>query len=326
MSLANLIDSFSDLNILVIGDTMIDAYYIGTINRMSPEAPVPIVSFDKKDHRPGGAANVALNLKSMGANVTLCTVVGMDSEGAELKSLLEQENIITDGVFFDKSRPTTVKTRVIADEHHLLRMDHESTQPINLELEQQILNFIGNTIDEADAIIFEDYNKGLLTQTLITEIISLANSKNIPSIVDPKKDNFLAYTNCSLFKPNRKEIKEGLPTDLDLSITDNIEKAASQLIERLGCKSVMVTLSEDGVYIKSNTESIHIKAHERTITDVSGAGDTVVSLAALCLAKGLSLLELAEISNIGGGLVCQKVGVVPINKDELKEELNRLGL
>lgn len=326
MSLANLIDSFEDLTIMVIGDTMIDAYYIGTISRMSPEAPVPIVSFDKKDHRPGGAANVALNLKSMGAKAILCSVVGMDPEGTELKRLLDAENIHTGGIFFDKDRPTTVKTRVIADEHHLLRMDHESTQPISDQLEKQIIQFVSDNIKKVDAIIFEDYNKGLLTPKLIREVISIANTNSIPTIVDPKKDNFFEYADCTLFKPNRKEIKEGLPTDLDLTKTENIETAAGELIMRLKCKSVMVTLSEDGVYIRSNNQSIHIKAHERRITDVSGAGDTVVSLAALCIAKGISLSDMAEISNIGGGLVCQKVGVVPIDKTELKEELRRLEL
>lgn len=326
MSLVNLIDTFKDLNILVIGDTMIDAYYIGSISRMSPEAPVPIVAFDKKDHRPGGAANVALNLKSMGANSILCSVVGMDPEGSELKYLLETENINTDGILFDAERPTTVKTRVIADEQHLLRMDHESTNPISNALAEELLTYIKGIIHTVDAVIFEDYNKGLLTPYLIKEIISLANSHNIPSIVDPKKDNFFAYTQCTLFKPNRKEIKEGLPTDLDLSIIENIDQAASELIRRLDCKNVMVTLSEDGVYVKSDHESIHISAHERTITDVSGAGDTVVSLAALCFAKNLSLTEMAEISNIGGGLVCQKVGVVPIDKEELKAELRHLKL
>lgn len=326
MSVTSKIKSFSKLNIMVIGDVMVDSYFFGSVDRISPEAPVSIISVSKKDHRPGGAANVALNLKSLGANVTVCAVIGNDEEGRELALLLNKADINTNGLVRDSTRPTTMKTRVISGSTHLLRIDHESVNPVSTEIENQILEFVTNHSEYCDAIILEDYNKGLLTENLIYNIIDLANKQNIPTIVDPKKANFFAYKNCTLFKPNRIEIKEGLKIDSDLSKPEDIEKAASKLMEILGCQNVMITLSEDGVFIKSMSTSSHIKAHERKITDVSGAGDTVVSVAALCLASGMELPQLAEIANIAGGLVCQKVGVVPINQRELLEEIKKLKL
>ncbi len=324
MSITSQIESFSELKILVIGDIMVDAYYFGAVDRISPEAPVPIISVSKKDHRLGGAANVALNLISLGAKVSLCAVIGLDEEGRELLSLLSNEKIDTDGIYIDKSRPTTMKTRVISGTHHLMRIDHESTESISAETENFLISFVKKSIHSIDAIIIEDYNKGLLTERLISEVISIANHNNIPSVVDPKKENFFAYKNCTLFKPNRKEIREGLKTDLDLRLTTNVEKVADELMHILGCKNIMVTLSEDGVFVKSAKETSHIKAHDRTIIDVSGAGDTVVSVAALCLASGMELDKSAELANIAGGLVCQKVGVVPINRQELLDEINKL--
>ncbi len=326
MSTLTQIDSFSELNIMVIGDVMVDAYYFGLVDRISPEAPVPIISVTKEDHRPGGAANVALNIISLGAKVKLGAVIGDDDEGKELMTLLKTDGVNIEGVAIDSSRPTTMKTRVISGNTHLLRIDHESTDFIPTEIEEKLINFVLQNINTTDAIILEDYNKGLLSERLISEVIEIANKNNVPTIVDPKKENFFAYKNCTLFKPNRKEIKEGLKTDLDLSNVENIEKATNKLLETLGCKSVMVTLSEDGVFVKTNNQASHIKAHKRKITDVSGAGDTVVSVAALCLASGMNLPKAAEIANIAGGLVCEKVGVVPINRDELIGEIKRLNL
>jgi len=326
MSTLSKIDSFSELSILIIGDVMVDAYYFGTVDRISPEAPVPVISVTKKDHRPGGAANVALNILSLGAKVKLGAVIGRDEEGIELVSLLKTEGINIEGVITDALRPTTMKTRVISGNTHLLRIDHESTDFISPNIENQLIDFVKQNINTTNAIILEDYNKGLLSIRLISEIIEIANKNNVPTIVDPKKENFFAYKNCTLFKPNRKEIKEGLKSDLDLTIVENIEKVTTKLMNTLNCKSVMVTLSEDGVYIKTNNQTAQIKAHKRKITDVSGAGDTKDSVAALCLASGLDLSKSAEIANIAGGLVCEKVGVVPINREELISEIKRLHL
>ena len=326
MSIISQIESFSKLHILVIGDAMVDAYFMGSVDRISPEAPVPIIAVSHKDHRPGGSANVALNVKSLGAKASLCSIVGKDTEGMELVNLLSKEGIDVKGMITDTSRPTTVKTRVIAANHHLIRIDHEVTLAISTEIEDKIINFLKGLIDEVDAVILEDYNKGMLTERVITAIIDIANVHLKPTIVDPKNENFFAFKNCTLFKPNRKEIKEGLKTDKDLSLTNNVSQAADELIKQLGCVNVMVTLSEDGVFVKSNFESKHIKAHPRKIIDVSGAGDTVVSVAALCLASGMNISSMAEVSNIAGGLVCEKVGVVPIDLKELRLEIERLGL
>ena len=320
MTIQKGIHSFSQRHILVIGDAMIDAYFIGSVDRISPEAPVPVISVVQKDQRPGGAANVALNLVSLGAKATLCSVIGADNEGRELKTLLQTEGIDTRGLMVDEKRPTTIKTRVIAANHHLLRIDHETTKAIPKKIEEAVIAFVESIITSVDAVILQDYNKGLLTKKVIERVIEICNSHNIPSIVDPKKDHFFTYKHCTLFKPNRKEIKEGLKTDKDLGEISNVEEAAAELMQKLECDNVMVTLSEDGVFIKSKFEQQHIKAHPRKIIDVSGAGDSVVSVAALCMASGMNISEIAALSNIAGGLVCEKVGVVPVKLNELLEE------
>lgn len=324
MTFSQIIKSFSKLKILVIGDAMIDSYFVGKVDRISPEAPVQVISVIDKDHRPGGAANVAINIISLGAKATICAVTGNDNEGKELKELLKKNGIDIKGVFTENTRQTTIKTRIIADNHHLLRIDQENTNPVNTVTEKKIIDFVKTNIKKFDAIVFEDYNKGVLTKNIISQVIEIANKHNKPTIVDPKKDNFFSYKNCTLFKPNRKEVKEGLKTDADLNIIKNIEKCADEIQSKLHCKTVMITLSENGIFIKSNQTANHLKARKRKITDVSGAGDTVVSIASLCTALGVDDRMLATITNIAGGLVCQKLGVVPIDKKELAEEARKL--
>lgn len=305
---------------------MIDSYFIGKVDRISPEAPVQIIAVKEKNHRPGGAANVALNLKSLGAKASICSVIGNDSEGNELKSLLHENGICIDGIFSEKNRKTTIKTRIIAENHHLLRIDSEDTHNITKANEDKIIQFVKKNIERFDAIIFEDYNKGVLTKRVINEVIQIANQNKIPTIVDPKKDNFFEYKNCTLFKPNRKEVKEGLNLNFDLNDIKNIEKSADMILEKLSCSSVMITLSENGVFLKENSKSVHINAFKRKIKDVSGAGDTVVSVAALCIALGVDITLLANLTNLAGGLVCRKLGVVPIEKSELADEAKKLKL
>ncbi|NUM31853.1 MAG: D-glycero-beta-D-manno-heptose-7-phosphate kinase [Bacteroidetes bacterium] len=324
MTVSQIIKLFSKLKILVIGDAMIDSYFVGKVDRISPEAPVQVITVLNKDHRPGGAANVALNIKNLGAKATICAVTGNDPEGFELKKLLKKNGINVNGIFVENNRQTTIKTRIIADNHHLLRIDQENTNPINSATEKKIIDFITTHINTFDAIIFEDYNKGVLSKNVISQVIEIANKHGKPTIVDPKKDNFFAYKNCTLFKPNRKEVKEGIKTDADLNNIKNIEKCADELLLKLKCKTVMITLSENGIFIKSGNVSNHIKARKRKITDVSGAGDTVVSIAALCTALGIGNKLLATITNLAGGLVCQKLGVVPIDTKELAEEAKKL--
>ena len=322
MNFKEVIEQFKQKRILVIGDVMIDAYLRGNVNRVSPEAPVPIVSLQKEEDRLGGAANVAINLVAMGASAIICSVIGKDKSGDKMVELLEENNISSEGLIFSSTRQTTVKTRIIGNNQHLLRVDSEQTDDINKTEEEQLISKVESILKgEIDAIIFEDYNKGVLTENTIQRIIALANAKGIYTTVDPKNKNFFAYKNVSLFKPNLKELKEGVGMNFSFSDKDQFEKAVLKLEEKLENKVSFITLSEHGVFIKDNNSQHYISAHIRNIADVSGAGDTVISLATLCLTAGLSIKEIAEVANLAGGLVCEKSGVVSIDKDLLIEEV-----
>jgi rfaE bifunctional protein kinase chain/domain len=322
----DLFDKFNGLRILVIGDVMLDAYVMGKVNRISPEAPVPIVSLENEDARIGGAGNVALNLLALGAKPIICGVIGEDSSGDKLLNLFEKNGISTDGIVKSMARKTTVKTRVISNKQQLLRIDSESTFPL-LESEEIKLNkTIQNIINQGvDGIIFEDYNKGVLTDSVIQNTIKIAKEKDIPTAVDPKKENFLSYKGVSLFKPNLKELKEGLNLNFDFNSNKELfEKGIEVLEEKLQNEISFITLSENGVFIKNQTEKYYVPAHMRSISDVSGAGDTVIAVATLCLISGASTKQIAEISNLAGGLVCEKSGVVSISKNDLLKEVSEL--
>jgi rfaE bifunctional protein kinase chain/domain len=319
-------DRFNGKKILVIGDVMLDTYVLGKVNRVSPEAPVPIVSLDKTEERLGGAANVALNIVALGAQPIICSVVGNDDAGKSLVKLLRDSDVSDDGLVFSDNRKTTVKTRVIGNNQHLLRIDAEQTHDINQGDAQHLLTRIEDLLKKGvDAIIFEDYNKGVLTATVIDNIIRMALQFNVITTVDPKKENFLAYKNVTLFKPNLKELKEGLRRDFNFSQDKYaFEKAINELELQLKNHISFVTLSEHGVFIKNENEQHYVPAHIRNIADVSGAGDTVISVATLCLIAGFDVKELAEISNIAGGLVCEESGVVSISKEKLIAEVEQI--
>ncbi len=322
MDFKKVVEQFKTKRILVIGDVMIDSYVRGTVNRISPEAPVPIVSLQKDEDRLGGAANVAINLVSMGATAIICSVIGNDKSGEKMVTLLAENSISSEGLIFSADRQTTVKTRVIGNNQHLLRIDSEQTDDITASEENELVLKVKEILNQqVDAIIFEDYNKGVLTERVIQQIIEFANSKNIPTTVDPKNKNFFAYKNVTLFKPNLKELKEGVGMKFTFSEKEQFENAVSKLESKLNNKVSFVTLSEHGVFIKDGKEQHYIPAHIRNIADVSGAGDTVISLATLCLTVGLPIKEIAEIANLAGGLVCEKSGVVSIDKDLLIEEV-----
>ena len=326
MNYKDLFDKFNGLRILVIGDVMLDAYVMGKVNRISPEAPVPIVSLENEDARIGGAGNVALNLLALGAKPIICGVIGEDFSGDKLLNLFEKNGISTDGLVKSMARKTTVKTRVISNKQQLLRIDSESTFPLLESEEIKLNNTIQNIINQGvDGIIFEDYNKGVLTDSVIQNTIKIAKEKDIPTAVDPKKENFLSYKGVSLFKPNLKELKEGLNLNFDFnSNKDLFEKGIEVLEEKLQNEISFVTLSENGVFIKNQTEKYYVPAHMRSISDVSGAGDTVIAVATLCLISGASTKQIAEISNLAGGLVCEKSGVVSISKNDLFSEVSEL--
>ncbi len=322
MDFNKLLEEFNTKKALIVGDAMIDAYMWGAINRMSPEAPVPVVDIQKHENRLGGAANVALNLKSLGAEPILCSVIGADEKGILFKNLMQDAKLSTKGILIASERKTTVKTRVIANDKHQLRVDEEDT--FALKQEEEFLNLVNSLLTDIDVIILQDYNKGVLTPTVIKKVISLANTKQIPTIVDPKKVNFLAYKNCSIFKPNLLEIKEGMNIDFDANNVSEIENAASQLRKELNAEGVLLTLSEKGICINTATSFKHTPAFQRNIIDVSGAGDTVISVASLCLAANIDIVNLSILSSLAGGIVCEEVGVVPINKNKLRIEAEKL--
>lgn len=322
MNIQDIFSQFASKRIAILGDVMMDAYVIGSVTRISPEAPVPIVSLSKKENRLGGAANVALNIVSLGAEAIICSVVGDDSEGEELIQIFDKEKVNSSGVVRSKQRKTTVKTRIIGNNQQLLRVDSEQIDPISTEEENQLIQKVAELIQTGiDALIFEDYNKGVLTERVISEVLLLCKAANIPTTVDPKRDNFFAYKGVTLFKPNLKELKEGLNVHFDIANKEAFETAVNQLEENLQNENTFITLSEHGVFIKSISEKIYIPAHIRTIADVSGAGDTVISVATLCLAVGLPIEKIAAYANLAGGLVCEKSGVVSIEKDQLIEEI-----
>ncbi|WP_423149283.1 bifunctional heptose 7-phosphate kinase/heptose 1-phosphate adenyltransferase [Rubrolithibacter danxiaensis] len=321
-----LFQQFNTLNILIVGDVMMDSYLWGNVERISPEAPVPIVSVKKKENRLGGAANVALNVQSLGATPIICAIIGNDKEGDDFLELLKQQGLTDKGIIRLKDRPTTVKTRIMGQKQQILRIDAEMDEPVDEHTSGLIAKKIRSIFEEdhINALIFEDYDKGVITPRLITEIVAFTNEKNTITVVDPKKRNFLDYKNVTLFKPNLKELREGLKIDFDARNLPELEQAAASLKGKINSQKVMITLSEMGVYIDGNEGKTLIPAHIRNIADVSGAGDTVIATATACLAVGMDEFKAAAVANLAGGLVCEYLGVVPINKERLLAEAENL--
>lgn len=324
----NLFDSFNKQKIMIVGDMMLDIYTNGKVERISPEAPVPIVSVTNSFSRLGGAANVAQNLKSLGAEPILCSIIGTDEKSNDLISLMLEQNMNISGIVKSDERITTSKVRIISSNTQMLRIDTEDTFDLTEKEHDSLITKINEIIDKENinGIILQDYNKGVLTEQLIKEVVALANERNIPVGVDPKKKNFLAYQNVTFFKPNLKELKEGIGISSKNDSIEEIIKAVDTLQSKLNCRYIMTTLSERGVLIKdyeTNTYH-HIPAHLRKIADVSGAGDTVLSVAMLCIVCKESAYNIAAISNLAGGLVCEELGAAPINKKRLSEECKKI--
>ena len=319
VSLSATLDKFKGKKILVVGDVMLDAYLWGSVDRISPEAPVPIVAIEKKEERLGGAANVALNLKELGAVPLLCSVIGTDDAAKMFTGALKRNQITDAGIILSAKRITTVKTRVLSKSHQLIRYDSETTTDLNADEEKKLVSAIAKLMDREKpaAVIFEDYNKGILTGRVIDEVIRMAGERKIFTAVDPKKKNFFAYKNVSLFKPNLREIREALhmePVELNLATLKNVHH---ELHQRLKNHITLITLSEHGIYYSDGKNSGIIAAHKRDIADVSGAGDTVIAVATLAIISGLSLKAAADIANLAGGLVCEYAGVVPVTRQML---------
>ena len=322
MQIQELFEAFNGKRVLVIGDVMTDAYMHGHVSRMSPEAPVPVVDLLTEEQRIGGAGNVALNLIALGAEAHLSSVIGQDSAGQKLKAMLQAAGIHTSGLITSEERKTTIKTRVISAGKQMLRIDSEDQHDLSSRETLALKDGISQLLQKGiDGILLEDYNKGVLTTELIQWVIQEASTRNIPIVVDPKKKNFLSYKGCTLFKPNLKELKEGLQIEFDYQKNPNaLDAAIEKLQNQLDSRYTFVTLSEHGVQLYDGQTHHHQPAHLRNIADVSGAGDTVIATTCLCLVCGAKPKDIAALANLAGGLVCEKPGVVSIDKNKLLQE------
>jgi len=321
-----LFEAFSSLKVGVIGDVMLDTYMWGKVERISPEAPVPVVTLHHKEYRIGGAGNVALNCQSLGAQVTVLSVTGSDTEGFLLEELMNGNNIDSSYLVKTTERITTNKTRIIGRNQQMMRIDAEMTNDLSAANEKTLLAKLQSYISTADpdVIILEDYNKGVLTESLIRKVIEICREAGIITAVDPKRKNFFSYKGVDIFKPNQKEVKDGLNmifSEVNLPMLKNIHKELQALLQH---KISFITLSEKGVFYQQDAKSGIISSHLRSIADVSGAGDTVIAVAAMVYAVTKNVHLMAEIANIAGGLVCEEVGTVAINKEKLLHECELL--
>jgi rfaE bifunctional protein kinase chain/domain len=323
--LRQLLERTASMKVLVVGDLMLDRYLWGKVERISPEAPVPIVDVAREENRPGGAANVALNIRALGASVILGGIVGNDPEGKELLLQSRKLGFDTSACVISKSRRTTLKVRVIGNGQQVLRIDKEDVNSLDKEERSAVIGKLLPKVREADLLIMEDYDKGFLDPSLIRLLISEANKAGIMVAVDPKFRNFFAFEGCTLFKPNLKELNEALGTRFSPSALKEDPIAIKQLHAKMPHEISLITLGAGGMLIADRERKIHtLPAHIRLIADVSGAGDTVVAVMALGLLAGLPEAEAAEIANLAGGLVCEEVGVVPVDPELLLREAGKL--
>lgn len=314
------------MKVAVIGDVMLDTYIWGKVERISPEAPVPVVSIDSKEYRIGGAGNVALNCRSLGANVFLLSVRGEDQDGELLNELLNENQVDTSYLVKSTERITTSKTRIISRNQQMMRLDSEITHDLTESDERSLLAKIKSFIEteDPDIIIFEDYNKGVLTEKLIGKVIDLCKKAGVITAADPKRKNFFTYKDVDIFKPNLKEVKEGLNLLFDEADNELLMRIHNEMENILHHRISFITLSDKGVFYCENGLSAIVPSHLRSIADVSGAGDTVIAVASLVYAATKKVHLAAEIANIAGGLVCEEVGTVAINKEKLMNECELL--
>ena len=315
---------FKNKNILIIGDVMVDTYMIGKVERISPEAPVPICDIEKKEYKLGGAANVAMSIKELGSNPLICSVVGDDDAGKIFMNLLEFNDMYQDGIVKTKARKTTNKMRIVGNNYQMLRIDEESKEFLDITSYLELIKRIEIVIKKnvIDGIIIEDYDKGIVNRVLIDRLLELTNGK-IPIYVDPKYKNFNLYHDIKLFKPNLNEFKNGLKLDWGTEdIFEVIRKNCKKLHDEKNIEKIMVTMADRGMVISTKDgDSLHIRTIPRNIVDVSGAGDAVIALTTLMDIVGCDFEHTAFISNIAGGVVCEEVGVVPVSKYKILKEV-----
>ncbi|MBH31512.1 MAG: D-glycero-beta-D-manno-heptose-7-phosphate kinase [Candidatus Marinimicrobia bacterium] len=307
---------FSKLNLLVIGDLMIDNYLWGDAERISPEAPVPVVNICSSSSNPGGAGNVVTNLRALSAGVAVLGVVGDDKEGARLKSLLLEAGADVSMLITDPSRPTTVKTRIIAHNQQVVRTDWEDDSVLSEELQGKLVESLSHDISSFDGVIVENYDKGLLNEEIINQIFAICSEQNKPVYVDPKTNDFFAFKGVTLMKPNAAEVSFAMEVTVN---QETVKTVGHELRNRLDCKILLITLGERGMSLFDDDGFHTIPTRARAVHDVSGAGDTVISVFSLAHLSGASPLESAEIANFAAGRVCEEVGVVPITKETLHE-------
>ncbi len=320
--LNSLKNNFSGKRVAVIGDLMLDCYFWGGVSRVSPEAPVPVVEVDEEFFRFGGAMNVAYNILKLGGIPYPIGVIGNDNDGKIIRKLMKDSGITDKGIVIDPKRPTTAKTRVIADKQHIVRIDKEKTEAISQSIEKKILGLLKKELKKLDAIILQDYNKGVLTGNLIKQIIKLTEGANIIVTVDPKFMNFFSYKNVTVFKPNRKETEDAF--GIRIKTEEDITKAGFRLLEQLNCKNVLLTLGEKGIALfEKGKPERRVPTIARKVSDVSGAGDTVISTLTMALSAGAEIFDAAYLANYAGGLVCQEVGIVPIELNTLFKAVSK---
>ena len=327
MDFQQLFQDFTQIRVAVLGDVMLDTYWWGQVDRISPEAPVPVVALNKKEYRIGGAGNVALNTASLGAQTTMISVIGDDADGAMLTNMLREAGIGVQTMLSTADRITTNKIRIIGRNQQMMRLDAEHTNDIDTALEDQLLKLVAQHLQEVQPhiLILEDYNKGVLTARVIAETIALCKQYGVSTAVDPKKKNFLSYQGVDIFKPNLKEVKEGLNLSISQVNLDSLNIVHQALNDALQHRYSFITLSEKGVFYQGEQQQALIPSHVRNIADVSGAGDTVIATASLVYAATKGNMDLAaKMANIAGGLVCEEVGTMAINRDKLLHECNLL--
>lgn len=306
--------------IAVIGDVMLDRYFWGSVSRISPEAPVPVIDVENETFHLGGAANVAKNLKSLGLNPLLCGVLGNDNSGKRFVQIAEESGLSPDGIYFDPNRPTTVKTRIIGNNQQIARLDREVRDDIGIDGKRHMIETLEKR-DSLAGIIFEDYNKGTITSTIIKEVIDFSKKKNIPVFVDPKSHNFFDYKGVTVFKPNKKEAQQAL--GINIRDKDDVRMAGSKLLEMLNCQNVLITLGAAGMMLFESDGSVSsVSARARSVADVSGAGDTAIATLAASMSGGANFREAATIANYASGIVVEQPGIVSIRADELLESIN----
>ena len=320
------VDRFSASGVLVVGDLMLDEYVTGSVDRISPEAPVPVVSVKAIEHRLGGAANVTNNIRALGAKAFLAGVVGDDGHGRMLRERLDAAGIDDTGVVIDDSRPTSVKTRVIAQKQQIVRYDRESAAPLPKKVAAALLERVAKLLPKVQAVVLSDYAKGVLAEETVEKLINGARRAGKPVLVDPKTKNFPFYRGASLITPNFKEAREAasLVVGIHVETQQDLERAAEKLLAKMGIDSLVVTKGEEGMYLFTPKKApLHIPTAAREVYDVSGAGDTVVATLAVALAAGAELPEAAMIANHAAGIVVAKFGTATASADELRDALER---